>query len=374
MQDSARKRDNPRGPIIELPPPKRTATGRPTNRASSSPPDNVSKGSVANNGSLSNPDLREVPLNRATDEGRTAERESEPSAGTQSRWQNWQICVAIVVLCVSLFLLGMHFLNSSNPSSVAEIHNQPENKSPQDSSGTPNIVAPVSAKASLLPPSVLSKVPDFPHPAAASNAPEARTPSNQESPKFNPVLSAEETQRNATAKYQRGRNHYQKGNYAKAELEYREAVVINPKFAEAWCSLGWTHLNRGQSIDAGQSFHKAVALKPTLANGWKGLAKLYIAEADATEAFDAIKHLQQLDRDAAVEVQRQVSPEFSQKLAMAEFPDLGVLDSPFNREFRRRHEQYALKEPNFLNRRDWPVKLARETAAALKERTRTPKR
>jgi len=378
MQDSAGNRDNPRRPIIELPPAKRAATARPTNHAPSSPPDNASKSSGANNGGLPTPDNQKVtpstPANNVTETRRAAEGGGASAVGTSSRWHSWKTAIAVLALCVSLFILGMFFFNPSNPSGVSEVENQADNKRINDSPVSPNTAARTPSRESLPPASALSKATEFPHPTAAPSRPEAKSSSTQEPPKLPLATSAEETHRNAAAKYQQGRKHYQKGNYAEAESDYREAVAIDPKFAEAWCSLGWATLNRRQSIEASQSFRKAVALKPTLANGWKGLAELYIAEADAPAAFDAIKRLQQLDRDAAVEVQRQVSPEFSQKLAIAEFPSLGVLDSQFNREFRNRYDHYALMEPDYLKRRDWPVRLARETAAGLKGKTRTPKR
>jgi len=52
------------------------------------------------------------------------------------------------------------------------------------------------------------------------------------------------------------------------------------------------------------------------------------------------------------------------------YPDLGVADTPLNREFVARYRSYQRLQPDFFQDPAWPVILAKECAAALGERSR----
>jgi len=47
------------------------------------------------------------------------------------------------------------------------------------------------------------------------------------------------------------------------------------------------------------------------------------------------------------------------------YPDLGKLDSTFNKTFRDLYAERKQSDPEFLTKADWPLKLARETGAIL---------
>jgi hypothetical protein len=54
-----------------------------------------------------------------------------------------------------------------------------------------------------------------------------------------------------------------------------------------------------------------------------------------------------------------------QQRALQAYPDLGVANSPLNREFLRRHTQYKNENPHYFDDPEWPTKLAKESSDAL---------
>jgi hypothetical protein len=59
-----------------------------------------------------------------------------------------------------------------------------------------------------------------------------------------------------------------------------------------------------------------------------------------------------------------------QREALRLFPELGVADSPFNREFVTRYHSYQRLQPDFFQDPAWPVILAKECAAVMGERSK----
>ncbi|HUI66724.1 MAG TPA: tetratricopeptide repeat protein [Nitrospirota bacterium] len=62
--------------------------------------------------------------------------------------------------------------------------------------------------------------------------------------------------------YNKGRVLYEKGEYAKARLEFSNAIQIDVKYADAYYMLGMTALKSGDPRAASGSFSKAVELNP----------------------------------------------------------------------------------------------------------------
>jgi hypothetical protein len=54
-----------------------------------------------------------------------------------------------------------------------------------------------------------------------------------------------------------------------------------------------------------------------------------------------------------------------QQRALQAYPELGVANSPLNREFLRRHTQYKSENPHYFDDPEWPAKLAKESSDAL---------
>jgi hypothetical protein len=58
--------------------------------------------------------------------------------------------------------------------------------------------------------------------------------------------------------------------------------------------------------------------------------------------------------------------------AIQAYPELGIANSPLNKEFLRRHKSYEASNPKFFSEPEWPTKLARESAEALKKADAKP--
>jgi hypothetical protein len=58
--------------------------------------------------------------------------------------------------------------------------------------------------------------------------------------------------------------------------------------------------------------------------------------------------------------------------ALRLYPDLGIANSPLNREFVIRYNSYQRLEPEIFQNPAWPVILAKESAAAIGEPLKTP--
>jgi hypothetical protein len=57
----------------------------------------------------------------------------------------------------------------------------------------------------------------------------------------------------------------------------------------------------------------------------------------------------------------------AQQTAIKKYPDLGKADSPFNREFVALYKKYQSEDAAVLNKEDWPLRVADEVAAKLKQ-------
>ena len=68
----------------------------------------------------------------------------------------------------------------------------------------------------------------------------------------------------------------------------------------------------------------------------------------------------QVAAEALAEVARTV-----QRKTIELYPDLGVADSPLNKEFVERVKIYRIEKKEFFSEPDWPVRLAKECSEAL---------
>ena len=61
---------------------------------------------------------------------------------------------------------------------------------------------------------------------------------------------------------EKGKALYEKGDFVRARLEFKNAVQIDPKFYEGFYMLGMTELKAGNFRQAYAGFSKAVDLSP----------------------------------------------------------------------------------------------------------------
>lgn len=57
--------------------------------------------------------------------------------------------------------------------------------------------------------------------------------------------------------------------------------------------------------------------------------------------------------------------EEAQRLAVQQYPALGIADSPLNREFRTRFRHYQATNQAYFNDKEWPLHLAAESQTAI---------
>ena len=85
------------------------------------------------------------------------------------------------------------------------------------------------------------------------------------------------------------------GDIPRAITALREAVRLNPSFAEAHYVLGLCLKDRGQLRDAQSSFEQAIAISPALIPAREELADLHRLQAQTREEIDQLEALAALD-------------------------------------------------------------------------------
>jgi tetratricopeptide (TPR) repeat protein len=86
--------------------------------------------------------------------------------------------------------------------------------------------------------------------------------------------------------YRKGQALYEKKDYVKAGLEFKNALQIDPKFADGWYMLGMTQLLRGDFPHAYGSFNKAAELEPDHVKAQTQLGKILVAAGKRDEAIE----------------------------------------------------------------------------------------
>jgi Flp pilus assembly protein TadD len=82
------------------------------------------------------------------------------------------------------------------------------------------------------------------------------------------------------------------GRYDAAIKSYRQAIQMDPNYAEAYSLMGSALAQAGRDRDAEEALRKAVSLKPNYAEGYFHLGNFLKArgkEAEAQEAFQKAK-------------------------------------------------------------------------------------
>ena len=103
--------------------------------------------------------------------------------------------------------------------------------------------------------------------------------------------------------YNKGKELYDKGDYVKARLEFKNATQIDPKFAKAYSALGATDLKAGNLREAYGSLSKAVDLDPNDLTAQADLAKILLQGKmfdKAVEKADLVLKAEPKNEEAAV--------------------------------------------------------------------------
>jgi len=86
--------------------------------------------------------------------------------------------------------------------------------------------------------------------------------------------------------FEKGKAFYEQGNYVKARLEFKNAIQIDLKYAEAYYYLGLTGLKEGLPRKAYGALSKAVKLDPGMLAAQLELGKLFLAARDSEHALE----------------------------------------------------------------------------------------
>ncbi len=81
--------------------------------------------------------------------------------------------------------------------------------------------------------------------------------------------------------FNKGKALYEKGEYVKARLEFKNALQIDPKFAEGYHMLGMAELREKNWRRAFGSLNKAVELDPDLLDAEVALGRILLAAGES---------------------------------------------------------------------------------------------
>lgn len=79
----------------------------------------------------------------------------------------------------------------------------------------------------------------------------------------------------------------------------KQAVLINPDFAEAHCNLGVAYYHLGRQTEAIDEYKQAIRINPDYADAHFGLGLTYFELGDKGSALEEYKILKELDRNLA---------------------------------------------------------------------------
>jgi protein O-GlcNAc transferase len=86
------------------------------------------------------------------------------------------------------------------------------------------------------------------------------------------------------------------GKYEAAVKSYRQAIQMDPNYAEAYSLMGSALSQAGRDRDAEEALRKAVTLKPNYAEGYFHLGNFLKARGKEAEAQEAFRKAKQYSR------------------------------------------------------------------------------
>ena len=111
----------------------------------------------------------------------------------------------------------------------------------------------------------------------------------------------------AQSQYHRGVRARVMKDWAAAEAAFRQAIVQQPTFADAWNELGYALRNQrryGESVDA---YHEALRLRPDFPEALEYLGEAYVQMGKLAEAQAILDRLRPLDPREAEELAKVIA-------------------------------------------------------------------
>ncbi len=115
----------------------------------------------------------------------------------------------------------------------------------------------------------------------------------------------------------RGINHYQRGEFAAAIVEYNKAIRITPDNAEIYDWLAFSEYRNGNYTEALHHEEAAVQLDPSYARGYYNMAIVLWRIGRKDDAMSALRRMSQLSPRMVAEVR--VDEQFAPFWAIPEF-------------------------------------------------------
>ena len=86
--------------------------------------------------------------------------------------------------------------------------------------------------------------------------------------------------------YEKGKSLFEKGDYVRARLELKNAIQIDPRFADAYCMLGTIEMQKGNLQNAYDMFTKTVDIAPGNLKAQQQLGTIYLAARQPEKAME----------------------------------------------------------------------------------------
>jgi tetratricopeptide (TPR) repeat protein len=103
-----------------------------------------------------------------------------------------------------------------------------------------------------------------------------------------PILTAPQAEIDAVKAYNDGIDLYKAGKIEDANFKYREAIRLNPNFAEAHYNLGVALGKKGRTDEAAKKYREAIRSRPDYALAHYNLACCYALQGKKEEALQSL--------------------------------------------------------------------------------------
>ena len=115
-------------------------------------------------------------------------------------------------------------------------------------------------------------------------------------------VSAREKRNQANVYFDKAERYQQKGKYKDASKQYKKALKLDPRYAEAHSNLGYCFRKQQKYSKAIKSYKKAIKINPRLAEAHEYIGEAYAETGKFDLADQHLKVLQSLDSKEADEL------------------------------------------------------------------------
>ena len=111
----------------------------------------------------------------------------------------------------------------------------------------------------------------------------------------------------ADSRFDEGVAHAKAGEWAQAELAFREATMRRPKFPEAWNGLGHSLKMQRKFPDALKAYDEALRQRPDFPEAIEYLGETYVAMGRTDDARAQLARLKPLDATLAARLEQSIA-------------------------------------------------------------------